>query len=92
MGQIRMNIEAIISKVDLRNKASIMEAANQLIGLNNVSEGDEVTVTDNDYYPFEGQVGRVTKVVPEQGVAHVKFPNVAEPVVMMTNLLIPVNK
>lgn len=86
------NIEEIISKVDLKNRASIQEAANQLIGLNSVSEGDEVTVTDNNYYAFEGQVGRVTKVDAEQGVAHVKFPNMAEPVVMMTNLLIPVNK
>ena len=86
------NVEQIIQKVDLRNKASIQEAADQLIGLNNVSEGDNVTVTDDSTYPYEGQVGKVTKVDKDTGMAFVKFANNSEPVPFMTSLLLPVGK
>lgn len=84
------NVEKILEKVDPRNKASIQEAANQLIGLNNVSEGDEVTVTDGSTYPYEGQKGKVTRIDKNTGMALVKFPNCADPVALVTSLLIPI--
>jgi transcription antitermination factor NusG len=84
------NVEQILEKVDPRNRASVQEAANQLIGLNNISEGDSVTVTDDSTLPYEGQVGKVTSIDRETGMAMVKFPNTAESVPFMTSLLIPI--
>ena len=84
------NVEQIIEKVDPRNKASIQEAVSQLVGLNNVSEGDEVTVTDDSTYGYEGQVGKVTKLDRDSGMAMVKFPACSEPVAFFTSLLIPI--
>jgi transcription antitermination factor NusG len=82
-------VAQILEAVDPRNKASVMEAASELIGLNNVSEGDEVTITDCSTYPYEGQIGKVTKIDKETGMAHVKFPNANEAVPFLTSLLIP---
>jgi hypothetical protein len=86
------NVDQILEKVDLRNKASIQEAASELIGMNNVSEGDNVTVVDGSTLAYEGQVGKVTKIDKDTGLAFVKFPNAAEPVPFMCSLLVPVGK
>lgn len=84
------DIEKVINKVDPKNRASIQEAANALIGLNSVVEGDTVTVTDDSTLPYEGQTGKVITIDRNSGMAMVKFPNAADPVPMMVNLLIPI--
>jgi transcription antitermination factor NusG len=85
-------VDQILERVDLKSKTSIQEAASEMIGMNNVSEGDDVTVVDGSTFPYEGQVGKVTKIDKDTGLAHVKFPSAAEPVPFLCSLLVPVGK
>lgn len=83
-------VDNILEKVDPKNRASIQEAASALIGLNNIAEGDTVTITDGSTYPYEGQTGKVVSIDKATGMSKVKFPNNENPVDMITSLLIPI--
>jgi hypothetical protein len=82
------SVEKLIEKIDLNNQASIDQVLAEAVNDNNVKVGGTVAVIGDPTYPFDGQKGVVKKM--EGGFADVKFDNVAQPVSLHINLLIPV--
>ena len=60
-----------------------------ILGQNNVSTGNKVTVVSDPSYPYEGIVGTV-RGTPKDGYAEVEFPS-GQKVNLAVNQLIPVS-
>ena len=81
-------VAKLIEKMDVNNKASVDAVLAEAVNDNNVKVGGTVAVVGDPTYPFDGQKGVVKAM--DGGFAQVKFDNVAEPVALHINLLIPV--
>jgi len=83
-----MNIDTIIQEAV--KKDSIAEAANMILGDNNVKVGSSVAVINDPTYPFEGARGKVKgESAKGAGFMDVEFEN-GTVVPLQTSLLIPV--
>lgn len=80
------NIKDIVNKVRVGDKASITEAAKEILGLNNVSVGSTVAIVDDPTFPCAGLSGKVQSI--DNGMAVVKFDNGTE-VPLQVNQLLP---
>jgi len=81
-------VKELIEKIDLGKQSTIDQVLAEAVNDNNVKVGGTVAVVGDPTYPFDGQKGVVKSM--EGGFAQVKFENVAEPVALHINLLIPV--
>jgi hypothetical protein len=81
-------VAKLIEKMNLNDQASVNAALAEAVNDNNVKVGGSVAVVGDPTYPFDGQKGVVKSM--SGGFAEVKFDNVAEPVPLHINLLIPV--
>jgi transcription antitermination factor NusG len=76
-----------IGRVDLKNPATIQEAANEALGLCGLKVGSKVAVLDDPTWPYAGQAGVVTEIDENSGTSKVKMAN-GIIVNLMTNQLI----
>jgi hypothetical protein len=77
--------EKLMESVDLRKPSTIIEAANQALGLNGVSVGCEVAIIDDPTFPTAGLKGKVKKI--DNGLATVELHN-GDQVPLQVNQLI----
>lgn len=86
---IMSDILKIIEKIDLKNQASIDAALAEAMNDNNLKVGSKVTSFGDggQTNELDGQVGTIQAI--NNGYADVKYDNLARPVPLLLNMLLP---